>query len=185
VKNLSKLIIFAGMTLAIGFFAAGCTTFDAKKLTAPGNVEITVTGRVMTVTWDDFPGAQGYEIITTSIDCRSANRIINTAEKTAFPYTNNTADTAVNFLVEGFTSLKMDEAASSNGRVQIAGRTIIQIILMPEWNIPGNNTSGRNESLPMPTWVTAKVKALGNVGSEYSAVTAYRTVNKKTPSSNP
>jgi hypothetical protein len=107
----------------------------------------------MTVSWNAVNGAQGYEIYTTSENCASGNRIINTKGPTATVH-------------DGTGSYIKDD--KSNGAVEIKSATSIEITLMPAM---GDNTK------PMATKVTAKVKALGGetggtnyLDSEYSAV---------------
>jgi fibronectin type 3 domain-containing protein len=143
------LIAIAGLLMMVG-----CdTAVDDIELSIPANVSINVEGRTMTVTWDAVPNAQGYEIYTTSENCGSGNKIINTK--------NNTATN-----LEGEGSYVKDD--KSNGAVEILTSTSIQITLMPM-------TMGSSE--PMATAVTAKVKALGGeaggnnyLNSGYSAV---------------
>ena len=169
-KNLIKLTGLIGIMLVIGFFTASCKTLDSgegNKLAAPKNVKIEINNRQMIVTWDAIPNALGYEIITTSENCGSGNRTINTKENTAAaPNGNNT-------LVGG------NNAAASNGVVQIHAKNKIEITLMPEWNIPGDNQSGRNESKIMATAVTAKVRALGGArgytDSDFSETVTFDT----------
>jgi len=150
---MKKYFLIISIALVIGL-ASACT----DKLAIPTNVKIDVTGRLMTVTWDAVSGAQGYEIYTTSSGCASGNRIINTKDNTA------TSHTGTNALFDD----------GRNGAVQIKGSTKIEITLMPEWNTPGDNTSGPNYDVVMASAVTAKVKALG-VESDYSQVV---TLNK-------
>jgi len=159
-------------TLVNLFFLTGCNTMgnkagEGKELAAPKNVKIEFNVRQMIVTWDAIPNASGYEIITSSENCGSGNRIINTK--------NNTASTlnGGNVLVGG------DNYAAANGVVQIHAKNKIEITLMPEWNIPGNNQSGRNENKIMATSVTVKVKALGGSrgysDSDYSDTITFDT----------
>jgi hypothetical protein len=81
------------------------------------------------------------------VGCGSGNRIINTKGKTATGHDKTGA------------YLKDDK---SNGAVEILGSTKIQITLMP---------MAMDDSKPMATAVTAKVKALGDNSSGYSAET--------------
>jgi len=153
-KNIIRLTGFIGIALVIGFFTTGCKTIDSgegNKLAAPKNVKIEINARQMVITWDAVPNALGYEIITTSENCGSGNRTINTKDNTA------SAPNGSNVLAGG------RNPAAANGMVQIHARNKVEITLMPEWNIPGDNQSGRNESKIMATSVTVKVKALGGV----------------------
>jgi len=161
-KNLLKISGIIGLVLVIVLLSTGCKTVDDRisdefKLDIPANVIIEVNVRQMTVTWNAVNNALGYEIYTTSENCGSGNRIINTRENTATSHTGTPASTD----------------PTANGAVQFKGATTIEITLMPE---VGSTTE------PMPTAVTAKVKALGGktggqefLDSEYSAVT---TLNK-------
>jgi len=140
------------LTLIIGLLAA-CAEKEPREYTlkTPKNVKISVTGRVLTVTWDKVPKALGYEITTTSTGCGSGNKLINTKEITA---TNHTG--TGNYL----------KGDGSSGAVQIKGLTTIEVTLMPTRD---DNTK------PMASAVSAKVKALGGkvkkdqyLDSEYS-----------------
>jgi len=148
-KKIYKIII---VMFIAAIFISGCKTLEGSnasgnQLAAPKNVKIEISaGRLMSVTWDAVPNAQGYMIITTSAGCGSGNRTIDTKEGTAVA-----TSTGNNAIFDDFR----------NGAVQIKGNTRIEITLMPEWNIPGDNTSGRNEDAIMATSVTAKVMALG------------------------
>ena len=169
-KHSIKLIGTISLALIIGIFTAGCVTSKnaaggSNTLAVPSNVQITLDTRLMTVTWNTVPYAQGYLVITTSEGCGSGNRTINTKDGTAVA--TSSGNNAI-----------FDDAR--NGAVQIRGENKIEITLMPEWNIPGDNTSGRNESVPMASSVTAKVMAIGGIAgngeyidSAYSEETAY------------
>ena len=151
-KNFLKLTGVTGIALMF-IFTVSCKTLESgggeKKLDTPKNVKIEINVRQMIITWNAVPNAQGYEIITTSENCGSGNRTINTKENSAF------APNGGNVLAGG------GNLVSANGAVQIHGKNKIEITLMPEWNIPGNNLSGRNENKIMATLVTAKVKTVG------------------------
>jgi hypothetical protein len=108
-----KLLVIA-LALIIGLFAgckkdAGPTT-DNTDLCPPANVNITVIGRAMTVTWDAADNASGYEIVTTSVGCGSGNRTINTKENTAVVTSSGNAASNVSI---GQTSLKITLMAAS------------------------------------------------------------------------
>ncbi|MCL2210543.1 MAG: hypothetical protein FWB95_01325 [Treponema sp.] len=169
-KNFIKLTGLIGIMLVIGFFTTSCKTLDSgegNKLATPKNVKIEINVRQMIITWDAVPNALGYEIITTSENCGSGNRTINTKENTAVAPNGNNALAGGNNL------------AASNGMVQIHARNKVEITLMPEWNKPGDNQSGRNESKIMATSVTAKVKAIGgargNTDSDFSETVTFDT----------
>ena len=158
-KNTIRMTGFIGIALIIGFFTVSCKTLDnaeSKKLSVPKNVKIEITARQMIVTWSAVPNAQGYLIETTSENCRSGNKIINTKNGTAVMTSSGGSSLAGTDREDGIRV-----RATDNGAVQIHGKNKFEITLMPEWNIPGDNTSGRNESKIMATAVTAKVKAIG------------------------
>jgi len=151
-RNFLQRVIVLAATAGL-LALAGCDTAP-EDLGTPGNVNITVEARTMTVTWDAVSGAKGYEIVTTSTGCASGNRIINTKNGTANVFTE--ADGA------GADALKDDK---SNGAVVIKNATAIEITLMPKMG---------DQSVPMASAVSAKVRALGDgdkyLDSEYSAV---------------
>jgi len=159
-KNNIRLLGIIAATLAVGLFIISCATAPANlKASSPANIKIDVTGRTMTVTWDEVKNADGYEIITDSENCGSGKRKINTKNNTAIVY--NTANTPP----EGANALKDD---ASNGAVVILAKNKIQITLMPAMGDP---------SKPMATAVTAKVMAFGGtvegkkyLDSDYSSV---------------
>ena len=182
-KNFFKLTGIISMILVVGIVTTGCKTLNnqsaERKLSVPQNVKIDVNVRLMTVTWDTVPNAQGYLIETTSVGCRSGNKIVNTKEGTAV-MTSSGGSSLVGTDREDGVRVQVTD----NGAVQITGKNKFEITLMPEWNIPGDNTSGRNESVPMPSSLTAKVMALGGTvkgkefsDSDYSAVVTY-TIRK-------
>ena len=101
-KNLYRSIGIAVVILAAGLFAAGCGDLDDSEddtdvkdvtLAVPGNVIITVDGLKMTVTWDKVTNAQGYEVTTTSVNCGSGNRVVNTKTKIVNSGSNVPAET--------------------------------------------------------------------------------------------
>ena len=152
------------LALVIGLLTMNCANADNLdlNLNTPKNVRITVDGRTMTVTWDAVKNARGYEIVTSSTDCNSGKRLINTKDKTA----KNNTEGSDNF---GKNALLNDK---SNGAVEIKGKTKIEITLMPNANATEPNTT------PMASEVSAKVKALGGkvggneyLDSEYSELT--------------
>jgi len=154
-KKITKLLFITSLSLLMILLPACNEDYTLK---APSNIKVDVTLRVMTITWDVVPNALGYEIHTTSIGCASGNRIINTKENTATAH-NGTTNTLFN--------------DGRNGAVQIVSPNKVEITLMPM-------TPGSDE--PMPSAVTAKIKALGGtvngqeyLDSEYSAVI---TLNK-------
>ena len=134
-KNFYRSIGIAVMILAAGIFTAGCDNLDDSEddtdvkdvaLTVPGNITINIDGLKMTVTWDSVANAQGYEITTTSANCGSGNRVVNTKTKTVNSGSNVPAETILENSIVINLMAKMDE-----------------------------NTA------PMATSVTAKVKSLG------------------------
>ncbi|MCL2210547.1 MAG: hypothetical protein FWB95_01345 [Treponema sp.] len=176
-KNLYKLIRIVVMIPAIVLFTASCGDLEGGQLTAPNNIKIEIdsvkspTREIMVITWDEVANASGYEIHSVSVGCGSANRLINTKEGTAFglTFTGTTEEIAQRngpFTV-GDTSTIWDSTADSNkganGRVEIIGKNKIEITLMPEWNTPGDNTSGAKNNSIMASQLRVKVKALGGI----------------------
>ncbi|MDR0442333.1 MAG: hypothetical protein LBH44_02885 [Treponema sp.] len=160
-KEITKLLGLSA--LAIGLLMTGCATGPKAgggiKLSAPENLRIEVAGRLMTITWDAVPNAPGYEIVTTSENCGSGNRMINTKER--FAATNT-----------GTNAMFSD---GRNGAVQIIDATTVQITLMPE-NPPEDHPDS-----PMATAVTAKIKSLDGIteGQQYLASDYSPVVTKK------
>ena len=184
-KNLLKLIGITGMVTVIGLFTTGCKTLDTTGLAVPENVKIEIdsTGvqdrERMVVTWNEVPNASGYEIHSVSVGCGSGNRLINTKNNSAFGLTFDSADTqrtgkftvGDNSVLHGSknnSGATVDKA--SNGAVEIIAPNKIAITLMPEWNVPGDNTSGAKPNTIMASSLRVKVKALGGKvnGLEYS-----------------
>jgi hypothetical protein len=79
-KSVLPIMIIV-LALITGLPVTGCDK-GPKNLSAPANINVKVTGRTMTVTWNAVANAQGYEIVTTSVGCGSGNRTINTKENT-------------------------------------------------------------------------------------------------------
>ncbi|MDR2943028.1 MAG: hypothetical protein LBV17_10595 [Treponema sp.] len=167
-RNLLKsALVLSALAVLLG--AAGCDEDPAKKkiidesevvektsetsLDTPANVTIMVTGRTMAVTWSAVNDAEGYEIFTTSENCGSGNKIINTKDNTATRH-------------DGTGSYIKDD--KSNGAVEIKSNTSIEITLMPK---AGDTTK------PMATSVTAKVKALGGLNLNDSSYSEVETCN--------
>jgi len=173
-KNLSKLIGIAGMALVIGILTTGCKTTpdETGVLETPKNVKIAIdtnkspARQIMVITWKDVSNASGYEIHSVSVDCGSANRLINTKEGTAFALTFTGTEAQVAERKGPFTigtaSVLYDPAADPNkgvnGRVEIIGKNKIEITLMPENSV--DNTIHA-------TQLRVKVKAIGD-GVEYT-----------------
>ena len=159
-KIITKL--FGLGVLTIGLLTAGCATGPKPgggvKLSAPENINIHIEGRLMTVTWDAVENAPGYEIITTSENCGSGNRMINTVERFAATASG--------------TNAMFDDGR--NGAVQIIDATTIQITLMPE------DPPEDHPDTPMATPVTAKVRSLdGTVAGQYYLASDYSPVVTK------
>jgi len=180
-KILYRSIMVVIMVLSIVFFTASCGDLDDGKLDVPSNIKIEInstkslTREIMVITWNEVKNASGYEIHSVSVGCNSANRLINTKEKTAFglTFTGTTEEIAQStgpFTV-GTTSTIWDSAADpnkgANGKVEIIGKNKIEITLMPENNV--ENTIHASQ-------LRVKIKALGGVindreydDSDYSA----------------
>jgi hypothetical protein len=127
-----------------------------ETIVIPKNLEISVTGRLMTVTWDSVPYASGYIIYTTSTGCGSGNKIVNTENKTA---TNHKGEEIKSEIAEkGITT-------NGSGFVTFTGETSFTICLM---------TDPQQENVPMATALTAKIMAVGDdnnyLDSAYSEI---------------
>jgi hypothetical protein len=153
-KGFPKLLIIA-LVLIIGLFTTACENNSKlppgdTTLSIPANVSISVTGRIMTVTWDAADNAFGYEIVTTSEGCESGNRTINTKENTAVVTSGG--------------------AVATN--VTIGEGTSITITLTAY--------SSENPNIPMANAVTAKVKSIGGTvsGKKYIDSDYSETENK-------
>ena len=194
-KNFYKLIRIAAMIPAIVLFAAGCGDLkeDSGQLSAPKNIKIEIdsskspTREIMVITWDEAANASGYEIHSVSVGCGSATRLINTKDNTAFGLTFESTDTQkTGSFTVGTSSTLYDPAAdpnkSVNGRVEIIGKNKIEITLMPEYNTPGDNTSGFKDNSIMASQLRVKVKALGGTveGIEYTDSDYSQEVTKDT-----
>ena len=116
-KPLSFWIV--ALTLATVILTTGCdrnpkqaSDSNIITLSPPSNVNIDVSGRIMTVTWDEVDGAQGYMIVLTSADCSSGNRTIDTKAGTAV--ITSSGNSAANVEITGKTSLKITLMAARN-----------------------------------------------------------------------
>jgi hypothetical protein len=58
-------------------------------LDVPENIKVEVMGRWLTVSWDTVSDADGYKILTTSADCGTGNRIVNTRTKVVTSHNGN------------------------------------------------------------------------------------------------
>ena len=131
----------------IGCFRSGSNNAPPPgpaQLAVPANLNISVTGRLMTVTWDAVNHASGYIINTKSAGCGSGNRIVNTATKnvTTLTGTATNSETAEN----GITN-------RGNGFVTFTGATSFTIWLMPE---------AGSETEVMAASLTAEIMAVGD-----------------------
>ncbi|MDR0316289.1 MAG: hypothetical protein LBH97_05255 [Treponema sp.] len=130
-RSAVPLLIIA-LALITGFLTTGCDkdskqTNGGNKLSAPANVTINVTGRLMTVTWSAVNNALGYEIVTTSVGCSSGNRTINTREGTAVA--TSSGNTASNVAITGETSIRITlMAASGNPDAAMASAVTAKIM---------------------------------------------------------
>ena len=157
-RNFFKLLIIA-LALTTGFLITACGKDSGKtngdiELCTPANVNIEMSGRAMTVSWDAADNAQGYEIVTTSVGCASGNRTINTKAGTMLVTSNGNNATNVVIGSENFITITLMAAGSDK------------------------------PNTPMASSVTAKVKSLGgtisgkeHADSDYSEVTSH-TIQK-------
>ncbi|MCL2043788.1 MAG: hypothetical protein FWG89_06590 [Treponema sp.] len=128
-KYVILIVFLICFGLSIGL--VGCTRSKTGKetqthpvqLVTPDNLSISVTGRLMTVTWNAVDNARGYIIHTTSPGCGSGNRIVNTATSTVTSHTGVTTNSSS--AVNGITD-------RGNGFVTFTGETSFTIWLMPE-----------------------------------------------------
>jgi|GEM_PF-2448336 len=118
------------------------------QLSVPLNLRISVTGRLMTVSWNRVENARGYLVNTTSAGCSSGNRIINTADRTVTTPTGSPSGSTVS--LSGITD-------RGNGFVTFTSPTSFTIWLMPE---------AGSETEVMASSITANIIALGN-GIDY------------------
>ena len=144
----------------------GCARTNAKnaRLAAPANLSVSVTGRLMTVSWDAVDNASGYIIHTASAGCTSGNRIVNTADKTVTNHagarTNSrTAETGITI--------------GGNGFVTFTGATSFTIWLMAETDQDDPNDEVMTRSL------TVKAMSVGD-GADHlnSGYSTSVTINK-------
>jgi hypothetical protein len=111
-QKFSKLFVITALMLVIGFLLTGCNKNSNPVLSPPANVIIDVSGRLMTVTWDAVDNASGYEVITTSVDCASGNRTIDTQKGTIVVTSSGNA--AANVEITGETSIKITLMAATD-----------------------------------------------------------------------
>ena len=145
-------LVFVAYLIIIGLIIGltGCTPRNNRsqsgpvQLPIPANLNISVVGRLMTVSWDAVENASGYIIQTTSAGCISGDRIVNTDAKTA----TNHAGAATNSAIaeNGITN-------RGNGFVTFTGETSFTIWLMSETG---------SETEVMATSLTATILALGD-----------------------
>jgi len=88
---MNKTIIILGILLFSFFSCVPDPDPIPVQLDVPKNLQITVVGREMTVTWDAVKNASGYILYTTSVDCGSGNRIVNTVANTVRLHTGGQA----------------------------------------------------------------------------------------------
>ena len=145
-----KYLVLAACLFIIGL--SGCTprdNIDAVQLAVPGNLNISVAGRLMTVSWDDVDNARGYIVYTRSINCASGNRIINTARRNVTDHAGGKIRSAR--AANGITN-------RGNGFVTFTGKNSITIWLMA--------TAGSNTEV-MATSIEAVIQSVGD-GRKYT-----------------
>ena len=104
-------------TLVMSMFSA-CES-KPEQLPSPKNVDISVTGRIVSVTWEEVKNVQGYSIVLTSEGCTSGNRTVDTKASTAV--ITGSGNNAANVEITGKTSLKVTlMAASGNPNAPMA-----------------------------------------------------------------
>ena len=117
-------------------------------LSVPANLSISVTGRLMTVSWRPVENARGYLINTASAGCSSGNRIVNTADRTVTTHTGSPSGSTVS--LSGITD-------RGNGFVTFTSPTSFTIWLMLDTG---------SETEVMASSLTASIMAIGN-GIDY------------------
>ena len=157
-KNLLMVKTVCLLCLGLNIVLTGCATTTGTghtgQLNVPANLSISVDHRLMTISWDAVENAVGYIIQTTSENCGSGNRIINTATRQAW----NTDTGAI--IPYSNIYLSMDEfeldiedrkAMMPGGPIIFINDTTIAIWLMSE--------SMELLDEPMPTSLTARISA--------------------------
>ena len=161
-----KNTINTAIVLIFGIFLFGCATTGTRgpgELNAPRNLRISVDHRLMTISWDAVDNAVGYIIETTSENCSSGDRIINTVTRQALSTVNNAAipETNIYFSMEAFElDIEARRAAMAGGPIIFIDDTTIAIWLMSE------STQLLDEV--MATSLTARVTAIAFADSGYS-----------------
>ena len=157
----------AAFILVLSAGLLGCATTgtgDTGQLNVPRNLTISVDHRLMTISWDAVDNAIGYIIQTTSENCGSGNRIINTATKQAWNSANNAIipDSNIYSSMDAFESdLESRRAAMAGGQIIFINDTTIAIWLMSESMELLDNV--------MATSLTARISAVAFVESRHSA----------------
>ena len=150
--------------LVLSICLIGCTTVRGTgELNVPRNLRISVDHRLMTISWDAVDNAVGYVIHTTSENCGSGNRIINTATRQAWSSTTNTAipDNDIYLGMETFElDIEARRAAMAGGPIIFIDDTTIAIWLMSE--------SMQLLDEVMATSLTARISAIAFAESGYS-----------------
>jgi hypothetical protein len=109
-RNAVTIMVIA-MALITGLLMTGCD--KPIKLSIPKNINVNVTGRIMTITWDAVKNAEGYEIITTSEGCGSGNRTINTKEGTKVATRSGNAVSNVTIRADNSITITLMAAAGN------------------------------------------------------------------------
>jgi hypothetical protein len=144
--------LIIALALMVGLLMTGCNKDSGRKapgdtrLAIPANVDIDVTGRLMSVSWNAVDKALGYQVITTSVGCGSGNRTIDTKEGTAV----------------------LTSSGKDASNVEITGETSIRITLMAARGDPSTAMASAVTAKVMSLGGTASE----NVDSDYSEITS-------------
>ena len=156
----------AAIVLVLSIGLIGCATTGTRgtgQLNVPRNLSVSVDGRLMTITWDAVDNAMVYIIHTTSENCSSGNRIINTATRQAWSSSTNAAipETNIYFSMEAFElDIEARRAAMAGGPIIFINDTTVAIWLMSE--------SMQLLDEVMATSLSARISAIAFVDSGYS-----------------
>ena len=153
-KYPANKIVFPMIVCIISILLAGCSrsggggSSRAQQLPSPANMRVTVTGRLVNVSWDAVENARGYIINMSSPGCASGNRIINTATRTVTGHDGTVTPSAA--ASQGITN-------RGNGFVTFTGPTSFTLWLM----------AGSSETEAMANSINAAIMAVGD-GNNYS-----------------
>ena len=158
---MNKSVLWSLPVIFLVFAFSACSrnapaSAGGTQLPTPANLNISVVGRLMTVTWDPVPNATGYIINVTSAGCATGNRIANTETRMATNHAGTTTRSAIS----------PTPITAADGFITFTGETSFTMWLM------ANSPAPQHAHIPMPTSLTARIMAIGRGSyrnSEYSA----------------